>query len=119
MLGPTVPATDYLEAFRLKCWGKRDGWAWLFGMVGVLYLIIAGTVLFGASGTGPQAQAAGPAILLLLEAGVGVCFWLGLRFARVGRIVIPLLRMVVHLVSKRPRVRGHQPVLCSHPGPRL
>src|SRR3989442_2432421 len=103
MDGTTVPEADYLEAFRLKYWGNRDGWAWLFGIVAVLNLVIAGIALVGAAGAAEQQQASIlHAVLLLLAAGVGVSFWLGLRFARPGIIVIPSLGLIVLLLLKDP-----------------
>jgi hypothetical protein len=72
---------DYLEAFRKKYWGRRDGWAWLVGM---------GSVLNAASALASAFAGAGPrAVLLgLLGAVVGICFWLGLRFARIGLLAM-------------------------------
>src|SRR3989442_14242594 len=107
MDGTTVPEADYLEAFRLKYWGKRDGWAWLFGIVAVLNLVIAGIALVGAAGAAEQQQASIlHAVLLLLAAGVGGSFWLGPRFPRPGIIVIPPPGLILPLPLKDPPSPG-------------
>src|SRR5688500_8794493 len=66
------PDVDYLEAFRLKYWGKRDIWAWLFGIGSALNVINAAGLLMN------------PATVLLgvsaaFNAATGIAFFLGVR----------------------------------------
>jgi hypothetical protein len=83
----TRPDVDYLEAFRLRYWGKRDVWAWLVGvgsLSSVLLLVshvIKGAFLLAASS--------------LFSATVAVCFFLGLRWARPGLVVSLLVNGAV------------------------
>ena len=79
-----LPEVDYLEAFRLKYWGKRDGWAWLTGgLGGVVNLSLAvaslaqGNLLLGAYALGAVCLA--------------VCYWLGLGWARKAIFAIPIV----------------------------
>jgi hypothetical protein len=39
------PDVDYLEAHRLRYWGRRDGWAYLFGVGGFACLLLGGVML--------------------------------------------------------------------------
>lgn len=81
------PDVDYLEALRLKLWGRRNGWAWFFGFSGLVSLLQGGSLpLWWISGEG-----AAPNGTQLLGAAVtaahgvfGVLFWLGKPFARWG-----------------------------------
>lgn len=70
------PDVNYLETFRLKYWGKRDGWAWFIGLAGLLSLVNVAQ----AVGAGQYAAAVGA----LLGAALNICFFLGLRWARYG-----------------------------------
>lgn len=72
------PDVNYLEAFRLKYWGKRDSWAWLIG-VGTPFtaLAIAGGIANGAWLTLPGQ---------LASLVFGVAFFLGQRWARWGML---------------------------------
>ncbi len=77
------PDVNYLETFRLKYWGKRDGWAWFIGF-GSLVNLINGAQL-ASSGQGALA------IVNLVSAVLGVCFFFGFpwaRFALLGTIGI-------------------------------
>jgi hypothetical protein len=70
------PDVDYLEAYRLKYWGKRDGWAWLFGLAAPFQIIL------GASSLVEEWQ---PPILGLMTIAFGIVgglFFFGLRIAR-------------------------------------
>ncbi len=71
---------DYLEAFRKKYWGKRDAWAWLLGAGGALNAVTA--AFSAASGQ------VGAAAVQVAAAALGICFWLGLRFARIGVVLL-------------------------------
>ena len=48
------PDVDYLDAFRLKHWGVRDSWAWLFGLGALLNAAIA--IASGVSFTSSRAK---------------------------------------------------------------
>jgi hypothetical protein len=76
------PDVDYLESFRLKYWGKRDGWAWLVGLGAVVNLVHGMTLLVSGSLvdllTAPIALGLG---------GMGACYWLGMRWARLAYVI--------------------------------
>ncbi|WP_224243570.1 hypothetical protein [Hyalangium gracile] len=92
----TRPEVDYLEAFRLKYWGKRDLWAWLIGF-GALINAIVGLVLL-ASG----AEQLLFALMTLVSAAVGMCFWAGLSFARLALCFVPVVSMIVGVATQGP-----------------
>lgn len=77
------PDFDYLETFRLKYWGKRDGWAWLIGIGSLTSL----SYLAQNTMAGQYALAAGNVLSLTIN----VSFFLGLRFARYGFLAVLLL----------------------------
>ncbi|AEI63665.1 ABC transporter ATP-binding protein [Corallococcus macrosporus] len=81
------PEVNYLEAFRLKLWGRRDASAWLVGLVTV--------VLVGLGLVALVAGTFGIALAWLASAGVGVAFFLGMRWARLGLLAVPLLAMLL------------------------
>ncbi len=84
------PDVNYLEAFRLKYWGKRDSWAWLIG-IGTPF-----TVLAIVGGIASEAWLSLPGQLASLV--FGVAFFLGQRWARWGMLAaftlnfLPLLQ---------------------------
>lgn len=88
MGGPYCPAcaarpeVNYLETFRRELWGKRDAGAWLVGTGTVLLAWGAVTALLDGL--------AFACLLLLVSTGVGVCFFLGLRWARLALLLMPL-----------------------------
>lgn len=83
------PDVDYLEAFRLKYWGRRDAWAWFIGLGSLFHLATALSGL--VSGIGQEKLYFVP---LLVVGAVGVCFWFGMPFARRALWFIPLVFMV-------------------------
>lgn len=101
------PDVDYLEAFRLKYWGKRDGWAWFFGVGGALNLLLAvGTVVNAASGEGALGR---DLVVALVTAGVltvaglnGVLFWLGVPLARYGLLLVTALASALQFAVMGP-----------------
>lgn len=98
------PDVDYLEAFRLKYWGKRDGWAWAFGIGGLLNLVVAvfSGIAFVLSFTQSQYETVAMAVsfALTLVSGVnGVFFWLGKPFARWGALAITVLALGVQAIG--------------------
>jgi hypothetical protein len=93
----TRPEVDYLEAFRLKHWGKRDAWAWFIGFGAILNLL-AGLALL-ASG----AENLLFAFISLGSAVIGACFWAGLPFARLALCFVPIISMVVGMVTQGAR----------------
>lgn len=78
------PDVDWLEAFRLKHWGKRDGWAWMFG-VGALINFAAGIALM----LQPESR---PAALFLFAAAAGGALWWAkvkaARYVMLGLIIV-------------------------------
>ncbi|MGI5861791.1 MAG: hypothetical protein ACOX6T_06990 [Myxococcales bacterium] len=85
-----LPEVDYLEAFRLKYWGKRDGWAWLVGASGLLYAV-SGLPLLAAGALQLRISAVLFGFASLGVGALGVCFWLGFAWARVGLLAMPLV----------------------------
>ncbi|NVI99420.1 hypothetical protein HV824_14995 [Myxococcus sp. AM009] len=81
------PEVNYLETFRLGLWGRRDASAWLVIGVAELLLFLALGALVG--GTFHLALA------FLASAGVGLAFFLGMRWARLGLLAVPLLAMLL------------------------
>lgn len=84
-----LPEVDYLEAFRLKYWGKRDAWAWVLGAGGLLSGLAGLSVLVEGLA---NARLVGSVLGLLNVGGgiVGAAFWLGHRWARVAILALPL-----------------------------
>jgi hypothetical protein len=103
------PEVDYLEAFRLQYWGKRDVWAWLVAF-GALINLAFGLQLLASS---PENLLF--AIISLAAAAVGACFWAGLPFARPALCLVPIISLLVGLVTQGPRalVSGLLPILIT------
>ncbi len=98
------PDVDYLEAYRLKYWGRRDGWAWLFGVVGVLQVVSGLVALVEAVTRNRWGQLVSAAILGAVGA-VGVGYWFGLRAARwlqAGLLVVGGLFLLLVGVTSQP-----------------
>ena len=100
------PDVDYLEAYRLKYWGKRDGWAWAIGLGGLLNLLAA--VLSVVAALGSESKAAGLLLALAtLAIGVnGLLFWAGFPLARVGLFVGIGLLGLLNVVTMGPAGGG-------------
>lgn len=81
------PEVNYLEAFRLKLWGQRDASAWLVVVVTELLLFLALGMLMSLEFV--------VALACLVSAGVGLAFFLGMRWARLGLLAVPLLAMLL------------------------
>ncbi len=69
------PDVDWLEAFRLKHWGKRDGWAWLFGIFAPIELAAGIAMLL-------QPETRGVAFFVIASAVSGALWWLRVKQAR-------------------------------------
>jgi hypothetical protein len=69
------PDVDWLDGFRRKYWGRRDGWAWLFGIGAPIQLVTAVGMLLD-----PEARLMAP--FVLLAAAAGALWWLKRRIAR-------------------------------------
>jgi hypothetical protein len=94
-----LPETDYLEAFRLKYWGKRDAWSWLIGF-GALINLASGAMLLTGEGSGGGGLLAG--LAALGGGAVGVCFWLGLPFARLALCFVPVVSLLISVATVGP-----------------
>jgi hypothetical protein len=103
------PEVDYLEAFRLKYWGKRDVWAWLVAFGAIINLMFGLQLL--ASGTENLLFA----IIALASAAVGACFWAGLPFARLALCFVPIISMLVGVVTQGAQafVSGMLPIFIT------
>ncbi len=88
------PEVDYLEAFRLQYWGKRDAWSWLMGFGGVLnaVMVVALTI------EGQYISAFSSA----LWSAVQVAFFFRVRTARWLLVALPLLSFAEHAVLGVP-----------------
>ncbi len=88
------PEVNYLEAFRLQLWGRRDAGAWMVGL---------GTVaLVGPAVVAVMAGALGTGLLLLASMGVGLAFFLGHAWARLALLALPLVGMLLTARSLGP-----------------
>lgn len=87
------PEVDYLEQFRLRYWGKRDGWAWSW--LGIA--LLSALMVLGATLSGDRALLA---IFVLLGAG-GVCYFLGLSWARPVAFLPSAIMFAAYLVDER------------------
>ncbi|MCP3137098.1 DUF4190 domain-containing protein [Pyxidicoccus xibeiensis] len=76
------PEVNYLEDFRRKYWGKRDSGAWLVGAGSLALVFLAVMTALGL-------KRVDAALALLAAAGVGVAFFLGMRWARALLLVMP------------------------------
>lgn len=106
------PDIDYLEAFRLKYWGKRDAWAWLVGL-GALFNLAIGLAVLLMEETNNAGLLIG--LLAIAGGGVGVCFWLGMPFARVALCFVPIVSLIVSVFTAGPVAigRGIWPILIT------
>jgi hypothetical protein len=86
-----LPEVNYIETFRLKYWGKRDGWAWLIGF-GSLWNLIAA---LGALANGALVMG----LVFLVPGAVGVCYFAGYRWTRVALFVTPLFSLIPALAT--------------------
>jgi hypothetical protein len=81
-------AVEHLERMRLEYWGKRDGFAILFGGVGtVANLLMAAAVGVPAALAGRP----GPLAFAALGAAVDGAYYFGVPAARWGVIVLPVV----------------------------
>jgi hypothetical protein len=85
------PEVDYVEAYRLNHWGRRDGWAWAFGLGGVLNLIIAVPVLATAFKRSSFAPQVALGLGMLLAAGSGFAWFFRQVWARWAVVVLFVL----------------------------
>jgi hypothetical protein len=92
------PDVNYLETFRLKFWGKRDGWAWLIGFGGLVGLINVAQSL----SAGQYAAAIGG----LVGSAVNVSFFFGLRWARYGFLATIVLAALITIAAAPENSRG-------------
>lgn len=81
-----LPEVDYLEQLRLKHWGKRDGWAWLFLFNGVLLPFAAVPQLLG--------ELAVVGVLELVLAAASLAYFFRFRPARYLVLALPVLALV-------------------------
>ncbi|MFP2911910.1 DUF4190 domain-containing protein [Pyxidicoccus sp. 3LFB2] len=104
------PEVDYLEGFRQKCWGKRDAWSWLVGF-GAVFNALSG-ILILASGE-PSTIPFG--VFGLAAGAVGMCFWLGMPWARTALIGVPVGSMVLGALGEGGAAvgRGLVPLLIT------
>lgn len=105
----TRPEVDYLEAFRLRYWGKRDAWAWLVAFGAIINL------MFGLQLLVSGAENLLFAFIALGAAAVGACFWAGLPFARLALCFVPIISMLVGMVTQGAQafVSGLMPIIIT------
>jgi hypothetical protein len=93
------PDVDWLEALRLKYWGKRDVWAWLVGAWAAFAALEFVSSLWtlawhGLGSVGPAwTQAVADLVMESCLVAIGVCFWSGLSWARVALPLLELIRV--------------------------
>lgn len=76
-----LPEVNYLETLRLKFWGRRDVWAWLLGLWGLLGLYVGAM----ACRSGEWKRGG----VMLAQAGVSLGCFLRQRWARWGLLGLP------------------------------
>ncbi|MDY7231228.1 DUF4190 domain-containing protein [Hyalangium rubrum] len=84
------PEINYLNEFRLKHWGRRDGGVWMAGLASLGLAVVAVQ--------GLTHQRPWPALPFLACAVAGGVFFLGLRWGREALIAVPLLGAVLSAV---------------------
>lgn len=99
------PDVDYLEAFRLKFWGKRDAWAWFYGVQAV------GAFAMGLSVIADTARDFQPrealfGVVLMASGVIDGAFWWGARWARGGLVAAALLFGLAQVVMVGPAGLG-------------
>lgn len=87
------PDVDYLEAFRLKYWGKRDTWGYLAILWFVLGFFVA---LRGATGDNLLVLGLG-----LAQAGIAAAYFLLIPWARIALVGLQVAGVVVAVSSSR------------------
>jgi hypothetical protein len=87
------PDINYLELFRQQCWGKRDLWAWSVGYFGLICLIFGPQMLFSYDRTGRQLG-----WVFIAGGVVGLCFWWGLKYARLALFIAATAALVTFVV---------------------
>lgn len=95
------PDVDYLEAFRQKYWGKRDSWAWFFG-VGAISNVALGLGIIARSSPELSLGTVAVGAALLVWGAVAAAFWAGARWARPALLAVVLLYAVVQVVMIGP-----------------
>ncbi|MFL5321893.1 MAG: hypothetical protein ACJ790_19690 [Myxococcaceae bacterium] len=88
------PDVNYLEAFRLKYWGKRDSWAWLYGIGAVGNFALAISLLIEGRPFW--------AMYALLGTIMGGGYFLGMQWARYASLALPVLLFGTGAVSGNP-----------------
>lgn len=94
------PEVAYLETLKQKHWGRRDAWAWLFGLSGLSAVFIA--VIAATATTTSLSERVLWATCFSLYALLGVAFWLRIRLARLGLVMLFALFVIVLLFSAAP-----------------
>jgi hypothetical protein len=82
-------SAEWLEAFRRELWGKRDGFAYLYGVLGTGANLLTAT--FSGRHGFAGANAFGPVLVLSLAAAViDVAYFFRARWARIAVMLLPL-----------------------------
>jgi hypothetical protein len=100
------PDVDAMGAFRLRSWGKRDAWAWFFGLQAPVMLLDGPwMLLLGSREQMPFALA------VLTRGAVYACYWWGLRFSRLALCLLPVVTSGLAFVSGGRLVTGRDVAL--------
>jgi hypothetical protein len=95
---------DWLQAFKAELWGKRDGWAWLFGLGG-LFNVLSAVGLMGlvTQAKGPVSVAVWIApVICFIGAAVQIAYFMGVRWARAAVVALPLVGMLATGANPNP-----------------
>lgn len=80
---------DWLDAFRRELWGRRDGWAYFYGIFGTLGY--AGTAAFTATASFVRPPPYAELFALCLAGmAVNVAYFFRARWARIAVVALPL-----------------------------
>ncbi|MDP1918508.1 MAG: hypothetical protein Q8L14_19830 [Myxococcales bacterium] len=101
------PEVDFLDAYKREHWGKRDSWAWLLGLTGLVSAATSAFLLTTIDLAEPFLTGALPwLVFTALYAVIGVAFWFRVRHARAALVVLVVLLGIVLVAALGPMALG-------------
>ena len=92
------PDVNYPKAYREAHWGQRDGWAWFYGVTGILLLLLGAITLGNSVPAG---------LLLIVNGAASVMFWSGATAGRPVLVGVSVLSVLLStLLGSPPNVFG-------------
>jgi hypothetical protein len=87
----SVRTEAWLEAYRRERWGKRDGFAWLFGAIVPFGAAVQALVILDLAARLPPARVVRAVAITAAAAAMGVAYFFRWRPARLGMVALPLV----------------------------